>query len=196
MKSTKGNEERTVMEVRGSELIGKKDVLDALDETAKAVTVGLDAKSNLFCLINATIDIAKCMVLKLPDARYNTDVGELISRESAVSTVWNALNKNDACKELRALPSITPIQELMEVSVIRDYWKAQCHAYEAEIKRIQPKRGKWIRVGSGSLYDHYECSECGKAPKWECMGDNRWKIAFTDFCPNCGAKMEVDNESN
>ena len=60
----------------------------------------------------------------------------------------------------------------------------------------QPKRGKWIRTGSGSLYDHYECSECGKAPKWECMGDNRWKIAFTDFCPNCGAKMEVNNESN
>ncbi len=55
---------------------------------------------------------------------------------------------------------------------------------------IQPKRGKWIRTGSGSLYDHYECSECGKAPKWECMGDNRWKIAFTGFCPNCGAKME------
>ena len=54
----------------------------------------------------------------------------------------------------------------------------------------EPKRGRWIRTGSGSLYDHYECSECGKAPKWECMGDNRWKIAFTDFCPNCGAKME------
>ena len=55
----------------------------------------------------------------------------------------------------------------------------------------EPKRGKWIRTGSGSLYDHYECSKCGKAPKWECMGDNRWKIAFTDFCSNCGAKMEA-----
>ena len=54
----------------------------------------------------------------------------------------------------------------------------------------EPKRGKWVRTGSGSLYDHYECSECGKAPKWECMGDNRWKIAFTCFCPNCGAKMD------
>ena len=60
-----------------------------------------------------------------------------------------------------------------------------------QLPTIQPKRGKWIRTGSGSLYDHYECSECGKAPKWECMGNNRWKIAFTDFCPNCGAKMEV-----
>ena len=61
---------------------------------------------------------------------------------------------------------------------------------------IKPKRGRWIRTGSGSLYDHYECSECGKSPKWECLGDNRWSIAFTDFCPNCGAKMEVNNESN
>ena len=58
----------------------------------------------------------------------------------------------------------------------------------------EPKRGKWIRTGSGSLYDHYECSECGKAPKWDCMGDNRWRIAFTDFCPNCGAKMRGQDD--
>ena len=63
-----------------------------------------------------------------------------------------------------------------------------------QLPPAEPKRGKWIRTGSGSLYDHYGCSECGKAPKWDCLGDNRWKIAFTDFCPNCGAKMEVNNE--
>ena len=61
-----------------------------------------------------------------------------------------------------------------------------------QLPPIQPKRGKWIRTGSGSLYDNYKCSECGKAPKWDCMGDNRWKIAFTGFCPNCGAKMEEE----
>ena len=59
-----------------------------------------------------------------------------------------------------------------------------------QLPPIQPKRGKWIRVGSGSLYDYYKCSECGKQPKWDCMGDNRWKIAFTDFCPNCGCRMD------
>ena len=169
-----------VMGARESELIGKKEVLDALDETAKAVTVRLDTKSNLFCLINATIDIVKCMVLKMPDARYNTDVGELISRESAVSTVWNSLNKNDACKELRALPSITPIQELMEVSADRDYWKAQSNAYEAEVKRIQPKRGKWIV----DKYGFTICSECRKPRR-----DNR--IDHIGWCNGCGAKMEV-----
>lgn len=63
-----------------------------------------------------------------------------------------------------------------------------------KLQPAEPNRGKWIRTGSGSLYDHYECSECGKAPKWECMGDNRWKIAFTDFCPNCGADMRQREE--
>ena len=89
---------------------------------------------------------------------------------------------------------------------LREYYEANSHRnewvngiYEAveaikQLPPIQPKRGKWIRTGSGSLYDHHECSECGKAPKWECMGDNRWKIAFTDFCPNCGAKMRGEQD--
>lgn len=59
------------------------------------------------------------------------------------------------------------------------------------IPPIKPRKGSWIWTGSGSLFDHYECSLCGGLPKWECMGNNRWKIAFTDFCPNCGAKMEA-----
>mgnify|MGYP003539004052 CR=1 FL=1 len=63
-----------------------------------------------------------------------------------------------------------------------------------KLPTAEPRRGKWIRTGSGSLYDHYECSECGKAPKWECMGDNRWKIAFTGFCPNCGADMRGEQD--
>lgn len=95
------------------------------------------------------------------------------------------------------------------IMAIEEEWDGCCSEYPATqiiydtteaIERlpiIQPRRGKWIRTGSGSLYDHYECSECGKAPKWDCMGDNRWKIAFTDFCPNCGSDMrEVNNETN
>lgn len=49
--------------------------------------------------------------------------------------------------------------------------------------------GEWERVGSGSLYDVYECTNCHCPPKWDCLGDNHWKIAFTDFCPKCGADM-------
>ena len=107
------------MEVRGSELIGKKDVLDALDETAKAVTVGLDTKSNLFRLINATIDIAKCMVLKLPDARYNTDVGELISRQAALVALKDALMAWSYMPEWRDEKILEAIAELPTIHLER-----------------------------------------------------------------------------
>ena len=95
---------------------------------------------------------------------------DLISREQAIDAVRAALLAWSYMPEWRDDKIIKAVKRLPP---------------------IQPKRGKWIRTGSGSLYDHYECSECGKAPKWECMGDNRWKIAFTGFCPNCGADMEV-----
>lgn len=49
--------------------------------------------------------------------------------------------------------------------------------------------GEWERVGSGSLYDRYECTNCHRPPKWDCLGDNHWRIAFTDICPHCGADM-------
>lgn len=45
----------------------------------------------------------------------------------------------------------------------------------------QLKNGKWIDVESldGALW--HTCSECGEA-----------EFYATDYCPNCGAKMEVE----
>ncbi len=95
---------------------------------------------------------------------------ELIDRQAAI----------DAINASRALYSGT-------------YGKGLSMAVEKlrELPPAQPERikARWIRTGSGSLYDHYQCTRCGKAPKWELMGDNNWHIAFTDFCPNCGADM-------
>lgn len=54
--------------------------------------------------------------------------------------------------------------------------------------------GEWKRVGSGSLHDTYECTNCHRLPKWDCLGDNHWRIAFTDFCPYCGANMRKNNK--
>lgn len=46
-------------------------------------------------------------------------------------------------------------------------------------------RGKWVY--SNPLTDTLVCSECD----WNIPG----KEFVTNFCPNCGAKMEVVNES-
>ena len=52
----------------------------------------------------------------------------------------------------------------------------------------EPKRGKWIDNGEAFI-----CSECRSGYKEQptLMG----KPMF-EFCPMCGAKMEVDHESN
>ena len=57
----------------------------------------------------------------------------------------------------------------------------------------QPKKGKWIygeNFGNGQ--DGYFCSECGwfEAVDYDFPIDSEENNP-TNFCPNCGAKMEV-----
>lgn len=51
------------------------------------------------------------------------------------------------------------------------------------------KKGKWIRVGSGSLIDDFRCDCCNKQPSLKKVGYT-WGWDFTNYCPNCGAEME------
>lgn len=49
-----------------------------------------------------------------------------------------------------------------------------------------PKRGEWVRKEDELTHSYwYECSECGYRPHRENYP------YLSDFCPNCGAKMEV-----
>lgn len=47
---------------------------------------------------------------------------------------------------------------------------------------IQPKKGTWIDIRENTEWyaREYECSECGGT-----------MLGESNFCPNCGAKMEV-----
>lgn len=56
---------------------------------------------------------------------------------------------------------------------------------------IQPKRGRWISADAMFGGVPFYCSECGENTRDTVMGEPRW-----NFCPNCGAKMEVNHESN
>ncbi len=53
-----------------------------------------------------------------------------------------------------------------------------------------PKKGRWIPVTNGR--GGHECSECGKyAPSFQSDREH-----LTDYCPNCGAKMESEDKND
>ena len=50
-----------------------------------------------------------------------------------------------------------------------------------------PKRGKWVKKNDDNCW-WFECSECGSKPLYSRFVDDD---VLTQFCPFCGAKMEV-----
>ena len=52
--------------------------------------------------------------------------------------------------------------------------------------------GRWVQISRE--YDNYnlwwyECSKCGEKPPYDRYGNRNW---LTNYCPICGAKMEVE----
>lgn len=60
-----------------------------------------------------------------------------------------------------------------------------------QLPPIQPKRGRWIKTAR--LGRVYYCNQCRNYLDFDGVNAGR---GSTNFCPNCGAKMEVNNESN
>ena len=54
---------------------------------------------------------------------------------------------------------------------------------QAEVERLEPKRGEWI-----GRQNHKKCSVCGKQAIYDVALYTDMK---TPYCPHCGAKMEV-----
>ena len=58
---------------------------------------------------------------------------------------------------------------------------------ECEVEFAVVKHGKWADIPHSI---RHECSECKNfAPSYYCGDEN-----LTDYCPNCGAKMERSEE--
>lgn len=57
---------------------------------------------------------------------------------------------------------------------------------QAEVKRLEPKRGEWHEWDDGD--NTWACSVCGNP---FVLIDGTPKDNGMNFCPNCGAKMEV-----
>lgn len=48
------------------------------------------------------------------------------------------------------------------------------------------RRGHWIKRGYACGEAEFECSHCHEI---------EWRANETDYCPNCGAKMEITNDN-
>lgn len=75
----------------------------------------------------------------------------------------------------------------------------QCNAYPCEdvraieqVPTIDPvKHGKWELHEYPDGYYHTECSECG-----EVYDEMVFFSKKAQYCPNCGARMEQEDEQN
>lgn len=68
-----------------------------------------------------------------------------------------------------------------------------CIAIAKNIPTIEAepvKTGKWIEVPQEFFAPSYKCSVCGEPPIVDLYSD--W--VFSNYCPNCGAKMEGAEE--
>jgi hypothetical protein len=80
------------------------------------------------------------------------------------------------------------------ISTAENAWESGYNTAMAEIREwikripsadVQPvKHGRWINEGFLNIY----CSNCSKTP-------DGWPTPMqTDYCPNCGARMDGDSE--
>lgn len=151
---------------------------------------------------------------------------DLISRQAAIDALKNRWKKtrnyegigDDIAEEcelyLKQLPSAQPepCEDAVSREVLKDGFTEMCNLICPYTKKqqhvmcgsclmgtafdvleatpsVNPKQrtGKWsIKEGELALWD--VCSECKKMVMH--------KAPFYNYCPNCGAKMEVNNESN
>lgn len=65
-------------------------------------------------------------------------------------------------------------------------------AYQMAIYALkQQKTGRWIEQEGYDGDTYYDCSECGES---FCLIDGTPTDNLYNYCPNCGAKMEVEED--
>lgn len=60
-------------------------------------------------------------------------------------------------------------------------------AYEKYIAE-RSEEGKWV----STLCEGYHCSKCSKKAPWSCTRSFQY---LSNYCPNCGAKMQKPSEN-
>ena len=54
------------------------------------------------------------------------------------------------------------------------------------------RHGRWIAVDGDSPCDEWDCTACGQRRTYMCEMDADDMKEFYPYCPNCGAKMDLE----
>lgn len=108
-------------------------------------------------------------------------MNDLISRQAAIDAICKACaNSDDYVECVERRPESTFCDEIVALRKLPS----------AEPKQ---KTGKWItKSNTTPWYTEwwYACSECGQSP----LRDRYGQEALSGYCPNCGCRMEVEEE--
>ena len=90
------------------------------------------------------------------------------------------------------------VEALRSASTVSTAWEKLMHDAAAAIEELQaqlPKRGEWVEENRRLRSSQFVCSECHRtAYDPQPTRDKAWrKRCRYAYCPNCGAKMEVQD---
>lgn len=92
---------------------------------------------------------------------------------------------DDAVKREAVLNTLDTMDKVLDEDRTVERYKELLKECYKELPPVTPKprAGRWVK---DDPWTKPHCSECGKS----CIGAHGFDYITTDFCPNCGAKME------
>lgn len=129
----------------------------------------------------------------LEDAVYN-------SRTTGEGGKMRVTDRSLIKAELQNLQSVLEHQAEMSIGSGKMRLLSFAHACSGALELLKEQpivHGRWVKM-TGMMppeyHGHYECSEC----RWHMRGprDSLRKEEELSYCPNCGAKMDLENKNN
>ena len=116
---------------------------------------------------------------------YDAETPDYYEMEKACKVALKAL-KQAPCED--AISRQAVLEAIMTNCILENEYNLTSSRIKKAVESLppvtpKPKMGHWIK---DNPWTKAYCSKCGES----CIGLHGFDFIITDFCPNCGAKME------